>query len=272
MSHKSHIAFFLGALAMVSCGQGSRDTGSATTDTAQSSYFANLTATLNCVDGSGVAQPPITANAIGESTGIVSQVPVPPAIQGGSCNIFLRGTPRPEYAARIRWTGVGPSATGLAYVATKVPVSRDPAQAQGLIVNTAFIKTYEINATPSQSGQPGTAQPNSGQPGVDPSQPQGPAQPKVQTPSVPPPATGTVPPQGGSAPGDVMQALRAKGAQNVTLGGTYCGTFRGQPWFTNPIGVYADESRGVIWTCRGDQVWQGSCARGSKNSAGSCNP
>lgn len=257
---------------MVSCGQGSSDSGSATTDTAQTTHFANLTATLYCSDASGLAQPPITANAISEGTGLVSQVPVPPAVQGGSCNILLQGTPRPEYAARIRWTGVGPNATGLAYVATKVPVSRDPAQAQGLIANANFIKTYEIDAAPSQSSQPGGAQPNSGQPGVGPSQPQGPTQPKVQTPSATPPATGTVPPQGGSAPGDVVQALRAKGAQSVTPGGTYCGTFRGQPWFTNPNGVYADESRGVIWTCRGDQVWQGSCLRGSKNSAGSCNP
>ena len=259
MTNKPILSIALSLLTtVVSCGRDSRSTESSTANTAQTTYFSSLTATLTCVDAKGVAQAPITANALSEGTGLISQVQVPAAIQGGSCNIYLRGTPRPEYASRIRWSGVGPDATGLAYVATKVPVSRDPAQAQALIANATFIKTYEVVSAPAQTA-----------PGPNQQPAQAPAQPRVQA---TPTASTTPAPAPGSAPADVVQALRARGAQAISKAGTHCATFQGKPWFTSPTAVYADDYRGFVWTCRGDVVWQGSCPKGANKTTASCKP
>jgi hypothetical protein len=261
MDYKTPIAIMMSLLtALTSCGRDSKDTDSSASATAQTKFFSTLTATLNCFDAKGLAQTPITANALAEETGLISQVTVPASTQGGFCNILLRGTPRPEFGARIRWTGVGPSALGLAYVAAKVPISRDATQTETLIANASFVRTFEIVGAPPQTQS---------QPGQTPTQVG--TQPKAQTAPSPTPVPGTLP-GNGSAPGDVVQALRASGAQAISSAGTYCNDFKGKPWFTNPTAVYADEYRGFVWTCRGVQVWQGACPKGANKTTASCNP
>jgi hypothetical protein len=126
-------------------------------------------------------------------------------------------------------------------------------------------QAYPANPSPVPSNtHPAAVQPSD--PQADPSS----APPEQQQSPSEPATPQTQPEPLSTVPADVVAALQAARADDISMAGYPCSMNQGKPWFTDPTAVYADEQAGTVWTCRGDQVWVGQCAAGVSRDPAAC--